>query len=531
MVISDIQEKVSFVHLLLKLNTQYQFLKSFFTFDRKLENFIKFCEIIDTQLIKKGNESELLKALKNVGLTKANVISHGEKKFETKKPKTRTGGGGNTTPPPKGTISSMLEDLKEEYKISDEEAIIIREICEEKLHDKSITTIIDNNQDDEDYLRVYFSEELRASIVKSYEIRKLDDRIMEPIYDDKGAILDTMTGTIISQELFNIGKLRYEQGNIKVDVKFEDESIWLTQSQICELYGKAKSTISEHVKAIFEDEELDEKVVVRNFRTTTKHGAIEGKTQTKDVKYYNLDMIIALGFRVRSNTGTKFRIWANQKLKEYITKGFVLDDDRFKSGTQMSYFDELQKRLRDIRISERFFYQKIKDIYMTSIDYDPKDEKTVEFFKIVQNKLLWAISCQTAAELVHNRVDINKPLLGMNSFDKDNKNITKKDVSVAKNYLNEEEIKLLGLLVEQYLAFAETMASQKTPMYMKDWIQRLDMILTLNGRELLNHSGKISHTLAKNKSELEYEKFKENQKVLEKSISLKELEEDIKKLK
>ena len=326
----------------------------------------------------------------------------------------------------------------------------------------------------------------------------------------------------------NILIYQNEQGNIKVNVKFEDESIWLTQSQICELYGKAKSTISEHIKAIFEDEELDEKVVVRNFRTTTKHGAIEDKTQTKDVKYYNLDMIIALGFRVRSTTGTKFRIWANQKLKEYITKGFVLDDDRFKSGTQMSYFDELQKRLRDIRISERFFYQKIKDIYMTSIDYDPKDEKTVEFFKIVQNKLLWAISSQTAAELVHNRVDINKPLLGMNSFDKDNKNITKKDVSVAKNYLNEEEIKLLGLLVEQYLAFAETMASQKTPMYMKDWIQRLDMILSMNGRELLTHAGKISHTLAKAKSELEYEKFKENQKVLEKSISLKELEEDIK---
>ena len=178
----------------------------------------------------------------------------------------------------------------------------------------------------------------------------------------------------------NILIYQNEQGNIKVDVKFEDESIWLTQAQICELYGKAKSTISEHIKTIFEDEELDEKVVVRNFRTTTKHGAIEGKTQTKDVKYYNLDMIIALGFRVRSNTGTKFRIWANQKLKEYITKGFVLDDDRFKNGTQMSYFDELQKRLRDIRISERFFYQKIKDIYITSIDYDPKDEKTLEFF-------------------------------------------------------------------------------------------------------------------------------------------------------
>ena len=316
-----------------------------------------------------------------------------------------------------------------------------------------------------------------------------------------------------------------QSGDIKVDVRFEDESIWLNQAQICELYGKAKSTISEHIKAIFEDEELDKNSVVRNFRTTASDG------KSYDVVYYNLDMIIALGFKVRSSTGTKFRIWANQKLKEYITKGFVLDDDRFKSGTQMSYFDELQKRLRDIRISERFFYQKIKDIYMTSIDYDPKDEKTVEFFKIVQNKLLWAISSQTAAELVHNRVDINKPLLGMLSFDKESKNITKKDVSIAKNYLNVEEIKLLGLLVEQYLAFAETMASQKTPMYMKDWIERLDMILSMNGRELLTNAGKISHTLAKNKSELEYEKFKENQKVLEKSISLKELEEDIKKLK
>ena len=213
-----------------------------------------------------------------------------------------------------------------------------------------------------------------------------------------------------------------QNGNIKVDVRFEDESIWLSQAQICELYGKAKSTISEHIKAIFEDEELDKKVVVRNFRTTTKHGAIEDKTQTKDVKYYNLDMIIAIGFKVRSTTGSKFRIWANQKLKEYITKGFVLDDDRFKNGTQMSYFDELQKRLRDIRISERFFYQKIKDIYMTSIDYDSKDEKTIEFFKIIQNKLLWAISSQTAAELVHNPVDINKPLLGMLSFDKESKN-------------------------------------------------------------------------------------------------------------
>ena len=322
-----------------------------------------------------------------------------------------------------------------------------------------------------------------------------------------------------------------ENGNIKVDVMFEDGSIWLSQAQICEVFGKAKSTISEHIKAILEEGELDEKVVVRNYRTTTKHGAIEGKTQTNDVAFYNLDMIIAIGFRVRSSTGTKFRIWANDKLKEYITKGFVLNDERFKNGNSMGYFDELQKRLRDIRISEKFFYQKIKDIYMTSIDYDPKDEKTIEFFKIVQNKLLWAVSSQTASELVHNRVDMSKPLLGMSSYDKESKNVTKKDVSIAKNYLVEDEIKLLGLLVEQYLAFAETMAMQQTPMYMKDWIARLDAVISLNGRELLTHAGKISHDIAKVKSELEYQKFKDEQKKIEKIQSLKELEEDIKRLK
>ena len=259
----------------------------------------------------------------------------------------------------------------------------------------------------------------------------------------------------------NILIYQNENGNIKVDVMFEDGSIWLSQAQICEVFGKAKSTISEHIKAIFEEEELNPISTVRNYRTVQKEGNREVE---RDIEYYNLDMIIAIGFRVRSSTGTKFRIWANDKLKEYITKGFVLNDERFKNGNSMGYFDELQKRLRDIRISEKFFYQKIKDIYMTSIDYDPKDEKTIEFFKIVQNKLLWAVSSQTAAELVHNRVDMSKALLGMSSYDKESKNVTKKDVSIAKNYLNEEEIKLLGLLVEQYLAFAETMAMQRTPM-------------------------------------------------------------------
>ena len=210
-----------------------------------------------------------------------------------------------------------------------------------------------------------------------------------------------------------------QRGDIKVDVRFEDESIWLSQKQLAEVFGKSVKTINEHIINIFEDEELDKNSVIRNYRITANDG------KNYDVLHYNLDMIIALGFKVRSSTGTKFRIWANQKLKEYITKGFILDDDRFKNGTQMSYFDELQKRLRDIRISERFFYQKIKDIYITSIDYDSKDEKTVEFFKIIQNKLLWAISSQAAAELVHNRIDINKPLLGMLSFDKESKNIKK----------------------------------------------------------------------------------------------------------
>ena len=275
-------------------------------------------------------------------------------------------------------------------------------------------------------------------------------------------------------------------GNIKIDVRLEEETVWLTQDQIATLFGKAKSTINEHIKNIFTEGELDEKVVVRKFRLTTKHGAIVGKTQEVEVNGYNLDLIISIGYRVKSTHGTQFRIWATQRLKDYIIKGFALNDDRFKSGTSMNYFNELQDRIREIRLSERFFYQKIKDIYTTSIDYNPKDEKTIEFFKVVQNKLLWAISQQTAAELVYRRVDANLPLLGMQSFDKKNAVPLKKaDVGIAKNYLNENELKLLGLLVEQYLAFAETMAQQQTPMYMTDWVQRLDSILQLNGRGLL----------------------------------------------
>jgi hypothetical protein len=320
-----------------------------------------------------------------------------------------------------------------------------------------------------------------------------------------------------------------QEGNIKLDVRLEDETIWLTQAQIGELFQKSKATISEHIKNVFEEGELDAISTVRKFRTVQLEG---GRNVERELDYYNLDVIISVGYRVKSKQGTQFRIWATQRLKEYIIKGFALNDDRFKTGNSMNYFNELQERIREIRLSEKFFYQKIKDIYTTSIDYEPKDEKTIEFFKVVQNKLLWAISEQTATELVYRRADANLPLLGMQSYDKKNAvSIKKSDVSIAKNYLNEDEIKLLGLLVEQYLAFAETMAQQRTPMYMADWIQRLDSILQLNGRELLSHAGKISHEKALEKSSVEFEKYREVQKAIEKAESLKELENDLKKLK
>ena len=320
-----------------------------------------------------------------------------------------------------------------------------------------------------------------------------------------------------------------EEGNIKIDVRLEEETVWLTQDQMATLFGKGRSTIAEHVANVYNEEELEQDPTCRKFRQVRKEGEREVE---RDISYYNLDVIISVGYRVKSIQGTQFRIWATQRLKEYIIKGFTLNDDRFKSGTSMNYFNELQERIREIRLSERFFYQKIKDIYTTSIDYEPKGEKTIEFFKVVQNKLLWAISEQTAAELVYRRVDANLPLLGMQSLDKKNAvSIKKADVSVAKNYLNADEIKLLGLLVEQYLAFAETMAQQQTPMYMTDWIQRLDSILQLNGRELLTHAGKISHEIALQKSGEEFEKYKDVQKAIEKTSSIIELENDIQNLK
>ena len=315
-----------------------------------------------------------------------------------------------------------------------------------------------------------------------------------------------------------------QEGNIKIDVRLEEETVWLTQDQMALLFGKAKSTINEHIKNIFEEGELNEATSLHKFGIS--------EFQQKAPNYYNLDVVISVGYRVKSIQGTQFRIWATQRLKEYIVKGFALNDERFKSGNSMNYFNELQSRIREIRLSEKFFYQKIKDIYTTSIDYDAKDEKTIAFFKVVQNKLLWAISQNTAAELVYRRIDASLPLMGMLSYDKAAaKSVTKQEVSIAKNYLDENEMKLLGLLVEQYLAFAETMAQQQTPMYMKDWIARLDGILQLNGRELLTHAGKISHDSALKKLATEFEKYKLKQAAIEKEQSLKEIEEDIKRLK
>ena len=310
---------------------------------------------------------------------------------------------------------------------------------------------------------------------------------------------------------------------VKIEVFLRNENIWLTQEKIAQLFGVQRPAITKHLKNIFDNNELQDSSV----SSILEHTAVDGKKY--NTRFYNLDAIISVGYRVNSKQATYFRIWATQILKEYIIKGFVLNDERFKSGNTMTYFDELQDRLRDIRISEKFFYQKVKDIYKTSKDYDANDTKTINFFKIVQNKLLWAVSSQTAAELVHSRVDMTLPLLGMTSLDKTV--VRKQDVNIAKNYLNEDEIKLLGLLVEQYLAFAEAMAQQKKVMYMQDWIVKLDDVISLNGRELLNHYGKISRKLADEKSELEYHKYKEQKKEQEKLVSLKELENDIKRLK
>ncbi|MEB8536864.1 virulence RhuM family protein [Acidithiobacillus ferriphilus] len=273
-----------------------------------------------------------------------------------------------------------------------------------------------------------------------------------------------------------------EDGSTRIDVMLEAETLWLNQKQLTELFGKAKGTISEHIKHIFEDGELDEHSVVRLFRTT----AADGKQYV--VAHYNLDMILALGFRVRSPVGVRFRQWANDKLKEYIVKGFVLDDVRLKNpGKGRDYFDELTRRLQDIRTSERRFYQKITDIYATSVDYDARHPLTQQFFATVQNKVHYAIHGQTAAELITSRADSRLPNMGLTTWE--GARIRKSDVGVAKNYLSEEELRALNNLAEQYLIFAEGQAVRRIAMTMQDWITKLEGFLTLNDRAILQGAG------------------------------------------
>ena len=316
-----------------------------------------------------------------------------------------------------------------------------------------------------------------------------------------------------------------EDGKVQVNVIIENETAWLTQSAMAELFGVQKAAVSKHLKNIFESGELQENAVVSKMETT----AADGKNYL--TAFYSLDAIIAVGYRVNSARATQFRIWATKVLKEYIIKGFALDDERMKTGRNMTYFDELQERIREIRLSERVFYQKVKDIYATSIDYDPSDFRTLRFFKVVQNKLLWAISRETAAELVVHRADPKLPFMGMTSYDKKNeKRITKQDAVTAKNYLTEGEIKDLGLLVEQYLAFAEAQANRHIAMTMNDWIAKLDGILTLNGRELLKNAGRISHEIAEETAALRLEEFKGRLREEERRASIEELERDLRDL-
>ncbi|MGH2307194.1 virulence RhuM family protein [Aliarcobacter sp. ERUVET-8] len=304
-----------------------------------------------------------------------------------------------------------------------------------------------------------------------------------------------------------------ENGKIKVDVLIQDETVWLTQEQMAELFGRDRTVISKHIKNIFTEGELDEKVVCANFAHTTKHGAIEYKTQTTTIKYYNLDVVISVGYRVKSLQGTRFRQWATQHLKEFIIKGFTMDDERLKDPRQIfgkDYFDEQLERIRDVRSSERRLYQKITDIYaQCSADYDPNSQTSKEFFSTIQNKLHWAIVGETAAEIIYNRVDSNKQNMGLTSWkNSPNGRIRKDDVVVAKNYLSLEELDFFNRIVTMYLDYAEMQAKNKKVMYMKDWIVKLDAFLQFNEKEILEHKGKISHEVAATLALNEYEKYR-----------------------
>lgn len=292
-----------------------------------------------------------------------------------------------------------------------------------------------------------------------------------------------------------------EDGKSRIEVTLCNDTVWLTADQMAELFQRNKSTISRHIKNVFEDGELNPDSVVAFFATT----AADNKKY--QVAYYNLDMIISVGYRVKSHRGVQFRIWATQVLREYLVKGFAMNDDLLKRAGGGNYFDELLSRIRDIRSSEKVFYRKILEIYALSIDYDPRTETTMQFFKTVQNKMHYSVHGHTAAEIIYERADAEKDFMGLTSWTGALPKRT--DAEIAKNYLSSDELDTLNRIVSLYLDFAELQAKSHKPMYMKDWIQKLDDFLKLSGKELLSHAGKISAELAKQKADTEYDKFKE----------------------
>lgn len=294
-----------------------------------------------------------------------------------------------------------------------------------------------------------------------------------------------------------------EDGTTRIDVRLQDETLWLTQMQMAELFQKDKRTISEHIANVYDEGELSKEVTVRNFRTVQKEGNREVE---RDLASYNLDVVISVGYRVKSIRGTQFRVWATQRLKEYLIKGFVLDDERLKKAGGNNYFDELLARIRDIRSSEKVFWRKVLDIYATSIDYTPDAEVSKQFFRVVQNKMHWAAHGKTAAEVIAARVDAAKPNMGLTTW-AGNK-LARADVEVAKNYLNKDELDLLNRFVSMYLDYAELQAMNRKSMYMKDWIAKLDDFIQFNERELLTHAGKISHQQAIDMAHAEYDKYR-----------------------
>ena len=295
-----------------------------------------------------------------------------------------------------------------------------------------------------------------------------------------------------------------EDGITKINVQLENETVWLTQKQLVELYQTAKSTVSEHIKNIYTDEELTPDATVRKIRTVQNEGKREVE---RALDYYNLDMIIALGYRINSKIATKFRIWATQRLKEYIVKGFTMDDERLKNLGGGNYWKELLHRIRDIRASEKVFYRQVLDIYATSIDYDPKADVSIEFFKKVQNKIHFAVHEQTAAEIIFTCADAEKEFMGLMTFSGSQPHL--KDVVIAKNYLNEKELRALGQIVSGYLDFAERQSEREEVMTMKDWAMHLDRILTMSGEKLLQTAGSISHDKAIEKATNEYKKYQQ----------------------